>query len=301
MTVPIQNKKLLVGTRGSLLAVSQTTLVMQMLQKANPGLEYEIKTIKTSGDEGKDVLGAFVKEVENELMKGGIDLAIHSLKDMPTQLPEGVCIAAMPKRGNHRDCLVSRHHIKLDDLPTGAKVGTSSLRRAYQLTLLRPDLEIVPLHGNIITRMRKTEEGILDAVVLAAAGLERVAMQDRITELFTEKNMLPAVSQGILALEVRSDDNATLAIVQKITDKHTEYAAAAERAFLSTLGGGCRMPIGGYARVIGNELVLDGIMFNEDGTVYESAQLSATVDQGETLGEKLGKLFLARFRQKLEK
>jgi len=292
-------KKLLVGTRGSLLAVSQTHLVMKMIQDANPGLEYEIKTIKTSGDEGIDILGAFVKEVEQELKKGNIDVAVHSLKDMPTQLPFGVCIGAMPSRGEHRDCLVSRNNLKLSELPTGAKIGTSSLRRAYQLRLLRPDLEIVPIHGNIITRMKKVEDGLVDGVVLAAAGLDRVDMNHKITQLFTEEEMLPAVSQGILAIEVREDDLETLAIIKSISDSHAEQAAAAERAFLSALGGGCRMPIGGYARMVNNELVLDGIMFNEDGSRYEMESLSSAANQGAELGANLGKILLERFGQKI--
>jgi len=298
LETPRKIKKLLVGTRGSLLAVTQTHLVMKMLQDANPGLEYEVRTIKTSGDEGIDILGAFVKEVELELKRGHIDLAIHSLKDMPTQLPSGVCIGAMPVRGEHRDCLVSRNKLKLNELPAGAKVGTSSLRRAYQLKLLRPDLEILPIHGNIITRMKKAEDGIVDAVVLAAAGLERVDMVHKITQVFTEEEMLPAVSQGILAVEVRDDDMETLAIVQKITDVRAEQAAAAERAFLSALGGGCRMPIGGYARMINNELVLDGIMFNEDGTIFETERLGSALNQGTELGTNLGNILLGRFGQK---
>jgi len=293
---PSKNK-LIVGTRGSLLAVSQTKLVMGMLQDANPGLEYEIKTIKTSGDEGKDILGAFVKEVELELKNGHIDLAIHSLKDMPTALPAGVCIAAMPKRGEHRDCLVSKDNKSIHDLPFGAKVGTSSLRRIYQLKLLRPDLEISPVHGNIITRMKKVEDGIFDAIVLAAAGLARVNMEDRIAYMFSEKEMLSAVSQGILALEVREDDPETTAIVSKITDVNAEHAAAAERSFLSALGGGCRMPIGGYAREENGELVLDGIMFNGEGSRFEMASIKGTISGCTKLGEALGKELLSKFEK----
>jgi len=293
----LPKNKIIVGTRGSLLAVSQTEIVMAMLQKANPGLEYEIKTIKTSGDEGKDILGAFVKEVETELKKGNIDLAIHSLKDMPTSLPSGVCIAAMPTRGEHRDCLVSKGNLSIYDLPIGAKVGTSSLRRIYQLKQLRPDLNISPVHGNIITRMKKVDDGIFDAIVLAAAGLERVNMQERIAYLFSEKEMLSAVSQGILALEVRDDDMEMIAMVSKITDKRAENAALAERSFLKALGGGCRLPIGGYAREENGELVLDGIMFNEDGSRVEMASIKGAITDSKILGETLGKELLSRHRR----
>jgi hydroxymethylbilane synthase len=266
-----------------------------MLQKANPGLECEIKTIKTSGDEGIDILGAFVKEVELELKRGNIDLAIHSLKDMPTQLPSGVCIGAMPERGEHRDCLISRDNKLLHELPAGAKIGTSSLRRAYQLKKIRPDLELVSIHGNIITRMKKVEDGIVDAVVLATAGLDRVNMSEKVTQVFTESEMLPAVSQGILALEVREDDPETMAIVKKITDPLAESAAAAERAFLTALGGGCRMPIGGYARMKNGKLVLDGIMFNEDGSRFEMSTISGDPKDSNQLGTDLGRMLLARF------
>jgi hydroxymethylbilane synthase len=293
-----QNKKILVGTRGSLLAVTQTKLVMDLLQKANPGLEYEIIKIKTSGDEGKDVLGAFVKEVEQALKNGQIHLAVHSLKDMPTQLPSGVCIGAMPFRGEHRDCLVSKDKLKFNELAIGAKIGTSSLRRAYQLKELRPDIEVVPIHGNIITRMKKVEDGTLDAVVLAAAGIERVDMEHKISHIFSEKEMLPAVSQGILALEVREDDAETMEIVKAITDIYSEHAAAAERSFLLALGGGCRMPIGGYARMENNEMVLDGIMFNEDGSRFEMATLKGEPEHSAELGSRLGKILLERFGQK---
>lgn len=278
-----------------MLAVTQTHLVMNMLRQANPGLEYEIKTIKTSGDEGKDILGAFVKEVENELKKGHIDLAVHSLKDMPTSLPKGVMIAAMPVRGEHRDCLVSKNNISFHDLPQGARIGTSSLRRVYQLKQMRPDLEISPVHGNIITRMKKVEDGLFDAIVLAAAGLNRVNMSDRCSYIFTEDEMMPAVSQGILALEAREDDAETINIVSKITDPFSEYAAAAERAFLTALGGGCRMPIGGYARAVDGELVLDGIMFNEDGSRFEKSSIKGDVQKSEQLGQMLGRELLSRF------
>ena len=291
--------KINVGTRGSLLAVTQTKLVMGMLQDANPGLEYDIKTIKTSGDEGKDILGAFVKEVEQELKKGNIDLAVHSLKDMPTSLPAGVRIASMPKRGEHRDCLVAKDNLSFLELPLGAKVGTSSLRRVYQLKVLRPDLEISPVHGNIITRMKKVEDGIFDAIVLAAAGLQRVDMFDRCSYLFSEEEMMPAVSQGILALEAREDDQHTIDMISKINDPLAEHAAIAERAFLSALGGGCRMPIGAYAREYEGELLLDGIMFNEEGSQFEKSFIKGSITDSQSLGERLANELLERFGKKI--
>lgn len=263
MTAP---KTLRVGTRGSLLAVSQTQLILDELKARNPHVSFEIVTIKTSGDEGKEVLGAFVKEVEMELRAKNIDLAVHSYKDMPTTLPEGVFVACTPVRGEHRDCLITPGGKQLMDLRQGARIGTGSLRRGYQLKAIRPDLEMVPIRGNIVTRMSKTENGELDAVVLAAAGLERVNMRARISQVFTEEEMLPAVAQGVLAIEVREDDADTIALVKTITDDNTMHAVDAERAFLSGLGGGCRMPIGAYARIENNVLTIDGLIYTEDGT-----------------------------------
>lgn len=291
-----EKKILRVGTRGSLLAVSQTHLVLDMLREANPGIDFEITTIKTSGDEGHlEVLGAFVKEVEHALLRNEIDLAIHSLKDMPTALPSGVVIGAMPKRGEPRDCLISREYKKLYELPRGARIGTSSLRRAYQLKSRRPDLEIVPIRGNIITRMNKVENLDVDAVVLAAAGLERVDMDSRIAEIFSYEEMLPAVSQGILAIEVRSDDRETFDIVQKIHDPESELAARAERAFLLALGGGCRMPIAAFAEIEGGKMELDGLLCNEKGDRMERATVKGDAQQPEELGKQLADVLLERF------
>lgn len=290
-------KKILkAGTRGSLLAVSQTEQVLELIKKANPEIDFEIVTIKTSGDEGNlEVLGAFVKEVEHALLRGEIDIAIHSYKDMPTALPQGVKIGALPKRGEYRDCLVTLNNQKIEDLPHAAKVGTGSLRRNFQIKALRPDIEVVPIRGNIITRMSKVTDKILDAVVLAGAGLQRVEMDDRITELFTTDQMLPAVAQGILAVQVRSDDDETLALVSKIHDEVTEIAARAERAFLIALGGGCRMPIGAYATVKADKIHLKGMLADEKGTKIERANLEGSKSTPERLGEDLAEILLKRF------
>jgi hydroxymethylbilane synthase len=280
-------KILRVGTRGSLLAVSQTQLILDELKTKNPGVEFEIVTIKTSGDEGKEVLGAFVKEVELELRAKNIDLAVHSYKDMPTALPEGVFVACTPVRGEHRDCLIAPNGKTLNDLPQGAKIGTGSLRRGYQLKEMRPDLQIIPIRGNIITRMGKAESGEVDAVVLAAAGLERVSMQDRISQVFTENEMLPAVAQGVLAIEVREEDADTIALVKTITDDATMQAVDAERAFLSGLGGGCRMPIGAFARVEGGKLHIDGLIYTEDGTQLAKGSKDGPAENAVEIGQGL--------------
>ncbi|MGZ5282528.1 MAG: hydroxymethylbilane synthase [Bacteroidia bacterium] len=295
-----ENKKILpVGTRGSLLAVTQTHLVLDMIKAKNEGIDFEVKTIKTSGDEGKEVLGAFVKEVEIALRSKEINIAIHSLKDMPTALPEGVFVASVPTRGEHRDCLISRDHIKFEDLPKGAKIGTSSLRRIYQLRDIRPDLQFVTIRGNIITRMGKIDTGEVDAVILAAAGLERVQMADKITQIFTEEQMLPAVAQGILAIEVRDDDAATIDLVRSINDENTMFAADAERAFLTGLGGGCRMPIAAYARVDeSGEMLLDGMVYAEDGSKMEKGLVSGKPQDAKELGRKLSEELLQKFGKK---
>lgn len=292
MTSSTHTELIKVGTRGSLLAVSQTELVLGQLKEASPELEFQISTIKTSGDEGKEILGAFVKEVENELRKEHIDLAVHSLKDMPTALPTGVWVACMPERGEHRDCLISRNHTKLADLPHGAKIGTSSMRRAYQLKLIRPDLEIVPIRGNIITRMGKIDSGIVDAVVLAAAGLDRVNMSDRITQYFPIDEMVPAVSQGILALEVRENDERSTRYVRKITDNDTELCAEAEREFLSALGGGCRMPFGAYAKVENGQMHITGIVFSEDGSKMQRGTHEGIATNAKQIGQELAERLL---------
>jgi hydroxymethylbilane synthase len=288
------SKTLRVGTRGSLLAVSQTQLILDELKAKNPHISFEIVTIKTSGDEGKDILGAFVKEVEMELRAKNIDLAVHSYKDMPTTLPEGVFVACTPVRGEHRDCLIAPGGKKLKDLPQGAKIGTGSLRRSYQLKAIRPDLEIVPIRGNIVTRMSKAESGELDAVVLAAAGLERVSMRDRISQVFTENEMLPAVAQGVLAIEVREDDSDTIALVKSITDDNTMHAVDAERAFLSGLGGGCRMPIGAYARVQNNVLTIDGLIYTEDGSQVAKGIRSGDPEKAVEIGSRLAEELLKK-------
>jgi hydroxymethylbilane synthase len=266
-----------------------------MLEEVNPGLGFDIKTIKTSGDEGLEVLGAFVTEVEQELRRRHIDLAIHSLKDMPTVLPSGVFVASTPLRGEHRDCLIARNNMKLSDLPKGARIGTGSLRRSYQLKALRPDLEVVPIRGNIITRMGKIEKGEVDAVVLAAAGLDRVNMSDRISQIFSIEEMLPAVSQGALAIEVREDDKATIDIVKRIDDNATSQAVIAERAFLMALGGGCRMPIAAYAEIKDGNLILQGMLCTEDGTRTEKATMEGLATEAAKTGKELAALLLGRF------
>ena len=291
------NIKLTVGTRGSVLALAQSNMLLDQIKAANQGVQFVIKTIKTSGDLGLiQEIGAVVKEVENALLKGEIDLAVHSYKDMPVEQPEGLVVSCVPLRGEHRDCLVSRDNILFNDLPSGAKIGTSSLRRSFQIKNLRPDLEVVPIHGNIITRMNKVESGELDAVVLALAGLNRVGMRERASHVFSTEEFLPAVSQGALAIETRSGDLRTAGIVRSIHDSNTEIAVRAEREFLRAAGGGCRMPMAAFARIEGNNIFVDGMYCNEDGSIMEKTSVSGSTTEAERVGRKLATELLGRFK-----
>ena len=279
------------------MALAQTNMLLNQIKAENPGVEFTIKTIKTSGDLGLiQEIGAFVKEVENALLKGEIDLAVHSYKDMPVEQPFGLVVSCVPLRGEHRDCLVSKNNILFNDLPAGSRIGTSSLRRSFQIKNLRPDLVVVPIHGNIITRMNKVESGELDAVVLALAGLNRVGMQDRASLVFNTDEFLPAVSQGALAIETRSGDSTTSGIVRKIHDVDTEIAVRAEREFLKAAGGGCRMPMAAFARIEENNIFVDGMYCNEDGSIMEKASVSGSKTEAERIGKKLAQELLGRFK-----
>ena len=280
--------KLKVGTRGSMLAVAQTRLLLDEITQNRPDASFEIKTIKTSGDEGLEILGAFVKEVEVSLLKGEIDLAVHSLKDMPVALPPALQLCAIPKRGAWQDCFISRNHIPFSDLPAGSRVGTGSPRRIFQLRSLRPDLTYVPIKGNIISRMEKVTSGELDAVVLAKAGLDRVGMSDRITSVFTLSEMVPAVAQGILCIESRAGDNEATNITASIHDENTKWQAEAERHFLAAVGGGCRLPMGALATIDGDTLTITGIFFSDDGNKFVTGIEAGPSADAAHIGQRLG-------------
>jgi hydroxymethylbilane synthase len=277
-------RNIIVGTRQSTLALTQTNQTIQLLrelcEEAGLAYSFEIKPIVTRGDRILDVTlskvggkGLFVKEIEEALLNGEIDLAIHSMKDMPFELPEGLTIGAVPKREDPRDCLISRDGLKLDQLPQGAKVGTSSLRRSAQLQAYRPDLQIESMRGNIDTRLRKlTDEGF-DAILLAAAGLHRMGWGERITEYLNVDVCLPAVGQGALAVECRAGDKDILELLALLNDPVTERAVAAERRLLGLLNGGCQVPIGAFAVIVAsasgdreeNEIVLTAMVASPDG------------------------------------
>ncbi|HYG57220.1 MAG TPA: hydroxymethylbilane synthase, partial [Symbiobacteriaceae bacterium] len=240
-----------VATRGSLLALTQTGWLVDRLREANPGTEFELITFKTVGDKVLDVAlsqiggkGLFTKELEDALLEGQADIAVHSLKDMPTEQPEGLSLACTPAREDARDVVITPDGTRFMDLPTGTVVGTSSLRRLAQLRALRPDLEFVPIRGNVDTRLRKMMEGQVGALIMAAAGLHRAGFTARITEYLEPEQCLPAPGQGALAVEIRTADADVAALLSKVHCSQTELAVVAERTVLGRLQGGCQVPIG---------------------------------------------------------
>ncbi|HSW49411.1 MAG TPA: hydroxymethylbilane synthase [Bryobacteraceae bacterium] len=281
---------LTIGSRGSQLALWQARWIKSRLEDLGETCRIEI--IRTTGDKITDVplakvgtKGLFTKEIEEALLAGAIDLAVHSMKDLPTLVPEGLAVAAVPEREDPRDALLGR---KLRDLPAGCKVGTSSLRRAAQLRALRPDLEVEPVRGNLDTRLRKLEEGRYTAIVLAAAGLKRMGWDGRIAEILSTDYMCPAVGQGALAIETRDDGGTAGAICGKLDHPATRTAVTAERAVLAALGGGCQVPIGAYAAVDGGELHLTAVVATPDGSRLIRRNAAGPQARAEELGSQLG-------------
>lgn len=286
-------EKLVIGTRGSKLALWQSEYVKGLVEDLT-GLPVELKTIKTTGDKILDVplakvggKGLFTKEIEVELAAGTVDLAVHSMKDVPTELPEGLAICAMPARVDPRDVIVSGANYNLDTLPQGGRLGTSSLRRRSQVIALRPDLEIVDVRGNLDTRMRKAENGELDAVILAAAGITRLGWEDRITHYIEPEAMVSAVGQGAIGIEIREDDEFMADVCAKIADPATMCCVTAERVVMRQLEGGCQVPIGAYARIEGDALVMDGLVGSVDGKTIVRTQLTGSPQQPVALGEAM--------------
>lgn len=267
--------RLVIGSRGSQLALKQASLVKERINSLYPDLITEIQVIKTSGDVKKEPLsviggkGVFTKELEDALTEGRIDLAVHSLKDLPSIIPDELVIAAICEREDARDALVLKApppgQRSIANLPLGAVVGTSSLRRQAQLKYLRPDVVVKDLRGNVDTRLRKLDEGQYDALVLAAAGLRRLNLESRISALINESEMLPAVGQGALGLETRAADDSVITIVGQLNHEPTQVACQAERGFLRALSGGCQLPIAGYATVTGAYVSLEGLVADRAG------------------------------------
>lgn len=297
--------KLVVGTRGSNLALIQTNWVVEQLKKANPNIEFEIKIIKTKGDLIKDLpldkigdKGLFVKEIEKSLLNKEIDMAVHSMKDMPSYLPKGLKFAHSPKREDPRDALIFKEGYKsIDDLPKGARIGTGSKRRKYQLLKYRPDLEVVPIRGNIETRIKKIETENLDGVVLAASGLKRAGLQDKIDYYIPTDIMLPAPAQGILALEIRENDKQTEKIIDSIKDDITEIQINAERGFLIGVDGSCHIPMGAYCDIDGEKITLIGLYGDSEGSKIVIKSQEGKLADAPKIGYELAKSVLKEYEQ----
>jgi len=290
--------RLVLGTRGSELALKQAEQVKNRINVIHPNLDLEVRVIKTSGDKLKEASlasfggkGLFVKEIEEALFQGEIDIAVHSLKDLPTELPDGLAIGAVLEREDPREAWISPLGMTMEMLPPDKQVGTSSPRRMAQLLRRRPDLEVVPLRGNIHTRLRKASD--LGAVVVALAGLKRLDLEGRVTEVLKTKDFLPAASQGALGLETRVDDTRAEEIAGELHHKETGIAISAERAFLRKLEGGCQVPAGALGRIESNgSLVLEGMAAETSGEPFYREQVAGSPAEAENLGQRLAEELL---------
>jgi hydroxymethylbilane synthase len=298
-------RPLTIGTRSSALALRQTEIALETLRRVFAGTEISTKTINTEGDRRDDLSleefggqGVFVKDIEADLLSGAVDIAVHSLKDMPAEIPSNLTIAAVLPRADVRDALVSGGGKRLADLPAGARVGTDSRRRSLQLLALRPDLQIESIRGNVDTRVKKTLAGEIDAVVLAMAGLERLGLTAHASQVFEIEELLPAVGQGVIALEGRKDDYEVLGRLRLAEDIETRMAITAERAFLRRLGAGCRLPVGAFAYVDEeeDELHLRALLGSDDGKVF-LRELIALPEDGVDAGYEMADNLLAAVAQ----
>ena len=300
MSRRLHKEILRLGTRGSLLALRQAKWVKTQVEKEHPGVEVHLVPIKTQGDQidiplfkagGK---GLFIKEIEEALLGGDVDLAVHSAKDLPILITEGLALIAFPEREDPRDALISRNGRPWAEIPPGGRVGTSSLRRQAQLLHLRPDLEIVPLRGNLDTRIKKLSTLDLDAIILASAGLHRMGWEDRVAEFFEPEVMLPAVGQGVLAIEARLQDERVQSLLATLNHPPTQSCFIAERAFLQRLGGSCQVPIAGLAQLASGRLHLSALVATEDGREVIRGKVEGPSTQGEHWGKQLAEELLKK-------
>jgi hydroxymethylbilane synthase len=290
-----------IGTRGSALALWQAKWVQSRLHEIFHDTPIHLKIIKTKGDKILDVplakiggKGLFVKEIETALLNKEIDLAVHSMKDMPSEMPDGLCLGAITTRENPRDVLISRNGLDLNKLSKSARIGTSSLRRSSQLLHAYPELQIVPLRGNLDTRLKKLDSENLDAIVLAAAGVIRLGLESRITSYFDTSFILPAVGQGALGIEIRKDDALMQQAMNHLDNFETHVSVTAERAFLHQLEGGCQVPIAAYATVTNDTIQLTGMVAGLSGQPLLRDDISGHADQADSLGQTLAKNLLER-------
>jgi hydroxymethylbilane synthase len=299
-------KRLRIGTRGSALALWQANHITELLAQRH-GVEAEIVRIRTTGDHLQSATvaqinaaigsesgakGIFIKELEEALLAGSIDLAVHSMKDVPTEIPAGLAFAAITRREDPRDCLISREGRTLESLARGARVGTSSLRRQAQLRHHRPDLAAVDLRGNVDTRLKKLDAGEFDAIVLATAGVNRLGAANRITQVLDTEIMLPAVGQGALGIETRAKDPQASDLAGVLDDGETRTCVSAERALLRELQGGCQVPLGAWARLVRGELHIQAAVFSADGEEFVRRELRAPQDDPEAAGKGLGQILI---------
>jgi len=291
--------ELRIGTRGSPLALWQANWIKSLIEEEHEDLNVTLTTIKTSGDKIQDVplakvggKGLFTKEIEESLSRYETDIAVHSMKDVPMKLPPGLGLSVITKREDPRDALISRNGKKLDDLPKGARVGTGSFRRTTQLLAYRPDLTIVPLRGNVGTRIEKMESENLDGIILAAAGLKRMGMEDKITEHIDPEIMIPGGGQGAVGIETRQDDPGVMHRVLPLDHDDTHTAVDAERSFLRRLEGGCQVPIGVYATVEGNRIHIRGMVGSLDGKEVHKAERSGVIQDAVQLGDECARELL---------
>ena len=294
------NNPIKIGTRGSKLALWQANWVKSVLEQNFPPTPIELIVIKTQGDKILDVplakvggKGLFVKEIEQALLTRRIDIAVHSMKDMPADIPEGLCIGAIPERENPVDVFISRNGAGFNELAAGSIIGTSSLRRGAQLRHARPDIVIQPIRGNLDTRLKKLESENFDALVLAAAGVKRLNLEHKITEYLDPGIMLPAIGQGALCIEIRKDDSTVGPVVASLDHASTRAVVAGERAFLNRLEGGCQVPIAGHGRISEKQFALTGLVAEVDGTRVIKGEKSGPLDSAETIGIDLAEELLA--------
>ena len=297
---------LVLGTRASKLALQQSEWFQAQVQAIAPDITVTLTRIQTSGDKIVDVplakiggKGLFVKEIEEALLSGEIDFAVHSMKDVPTQLPDGLEILCVPPREDSRDALISRTGCRFQELPVGARVGSSSLRRQSQFLHARPDLRIEMLRGNLDTRLKKLKEGQFDAIILAAAGLRRLGWTEEITEYLDPQLCLPAIGQGALGIEGRSNDQFVRSILNRLTHPPTQVAVTAERALLHRLEGGCQVPIAAYATLTNDQVHLEGLVASVDGKTVIRDAVQGTRAEAQILGTRLAERLLARGADKI--
>jgi len=295
------DRPLKIGTRGSKLALWQANWVKSVLEKKFPSTPVQLSIIRTRGDKILDVplarvggKGLFVKEIEAALIDRRIDIAVHSMKDMPSDIPQELCIGAIPERESPLDVFISRTGAKLCELTAGSVIGTSSMRRGAQLRHARPDIAIRPIRGNLDTRLKKLESENFDALVLAAAGVKRLSLEDKITEYLPPEIMLPAIGQGALCIEIRSDDEIVGPMVASLDHAPSRATVTGERAFLNRLEGGCQVPIAGHGRVTEKQFSLIGLVAEIDGSRLIKGEKSGPLDSAEAIGSELAELLLSR-------